>query len=378
MSFKTKIYLSHITILIPLLVLGSVITNAQEPSGCAVQLFEVLELPAEAGDLLYWLSDQDRSDQTPDVRSLSGQFVPQIAQHSHLYISPNGEYILSTFPGGTIVFDRRGQVIYRGAAFTGPLPNGGLNWLGNDQVWQINLVPRGRTSTLRTSFDTSYFIIDPFARSYEIFRPVSGSFFKDTYGEAFQRYTSVFDGRYVINHRGVFDMVMQEWIMDYENLIGVYNDAVSSSTSYRFLSVQGLPIAVPQRYEAAPYPILIYDLTSDVLIEVATIMLEGHVRPRDHSWSPDERLWVYVEDFGDEISPIKIFNLASGQSTTTCFERSGGGVWSRDSRYLAVRAILRGQAHDTPPSLYIYDTQTEAIYWVQDGVSSVVGWVAND
>ena len=370
----------------------------QRVDRCIAKPIERLELGLQAGELLYNVSADSQDSQATRLRTIFGSFTPSIADVYFGRISPNGLYFVAPYRGEVVVFDRSGQLIYRGASSGG---SGTINWLGNDRILRLNYTFTGRDSRLRSYFRLSYYIIDPFARSYIVYQPPYDEYERPFFyagDRPLELYhlgnTLTYDGRYMLTiGRGAFDFHTQQ-VIDLENAqIGV-----PSMTSHRFLVVDYNSFDHIEPTEEQVHPIQIYDIDTDTLQQIATVTTERLMDVYENSWSPDEERWAYGLNFGDEIvfRPISIFDLSTGESTLTCLGRyyhtdsvvingtyygrgaqSPDFAWSRDSRYLALQGVLEGEDPDESLGVYIYDTQTSDIYEVYRGRADIIGWMAH-
>ncbi len=378
--------------------------GAKEDSSCNVHPLGSLQLSDETGELVYVTYEGGiRSLTAYSIQSTTDHFQPELSGVGSWLISPDGLHIAGSYiPDFTsnvsevVVFNRSGQVVYQGASSAGA---GDIHWLKNDEIVKLAYIRSPRDSSLKSYFQTTIFIIDPFKQTFTTYTPDYDSFFYDNDNPimAFQR---TYDGRYMLSAQGTAYDFVEAQIVELEN----YRYGVPSLSSHKFLVFDYSSLNnLPQTRISGPHPVLLYNLESDSLREVSSLATDRPVNiyAFDNSWSPDENLWAYIQDYEHEIvfRPIEILQLSSGEKQSTCFgqfyttdisafskETFATGVrlpdfaWSRDSRYLAMQAVIKGQdMEDMEESfgVYIYDTQTAEIYEVYRGQAGIVGWMSN-
>lgn len=368
--------------------------DVQKGNDCVVMPIEMLELPPSSGTLIYRPPDASLSR----YYSIPIDRAPQIDLAATSIISPNGMYFLSVYSPNpevnireVIVFDQTGQVIYSGASGQGAYH---AHWLGNDQIVSLVNTRTGRDPRLRSYFQTTVYMIDPFARTYTSFVPDYGSFFYAG-DDPIMGFELTYDGRYLLYSSGAYDFIEHQ-VRELEN----YEPGIPSPSSYNFLVFDYTTRNyLPETKLDSPQPVQIYDLDTDSLRQVSSLDIDRPIYwgAMVNSWSPDETLWVYTLDFGNEVvsRPVMLHNLESGETSSTCLElgfqtrRSEvdnvlytDGIfvdfaWSRDSRYLALQGVVEGQEMEESFGVYIYDTETGDIYEVYRGRADIVGWMAN-
>ena len=353
--------------------------ETQSNAECEIVSFNPLELSASAGELVYvTFVDNTPVLASSDVRSTLSGFLPELPGVSGWQVSPDGLLMAGVHSTeearNIVVFDRTGEQIYSGAS----APNSTyLDWVGNDQIITFNWTRISRDPRLKTYYNVSYFLIDPFRRIYDIFTPSRDSFFYSG-DRPIEGFTSTYDGRYLLrlaNGQGnIFDLV-KEKINDSEN----YRWGIPSTTTHKILIFEN------NQYFLDPdgdqeHSVYIYDINSDTLTITARLNTETRLRVLMNSWSPDETAWAY-EPYDPSVEAgafqqLSLLDLDTNETAPTCVGNVINLSWSRDSRYLAVQGVLEGHDMDESLGVYIYDTQTEDIYEVYRGRADVIGWMA--
>jgi hypothetical protein len=274
-----------------------------------------------------------------------------------------------------LVFDQKGHIIYDGAPIQGFRQ---AYWLGDDHIVSLGYSLTGRDPRLRSYFETTVFIIDPFARTYTSFVPKHDSLFY-VGDDPNMLYQITYDGRYLVVG-DAFDFETQQVVKrkNYKQL------GIPSSTSHNFLMFDYSTQLhnFPTDRIPGPHPVQVYNLDTDTLTQVSSLDIDRPIATGTlaNSWSPDETQWAYMLDVGNEkvSHPVTLLNLISGKTTSTCLELGAVDLaWSRDSRYLALQGVLEGQDMEKSFGVYIYDTQTSEIYEVYQGHANIIGWMAN-
>ncbi len=297
-------------------------------------------------------------------------------------ISPNGQYIATwmqnhDYTANTVVFNQQGELIYSGATTLGGLRD--VYWLGNDKLLSFR---RG---------DQAYFLIDPFRREYTYFE--APSYGQENSPTAFLSsirppFRLTYDGRYLYDRdKAIYDFVLDEPLSRDNFRWGV--------PAFNTQQIIGLEYADDPDRETREATVFIYDFDTDIITEVLTFTPGSYKFGYYSRWSPDQtQLAGYFlgEDF--DFHHISLLQLDSGEILDTCLgiyfeikEFEGTRfednyyrpdfAWSRDGRYLAVRAVVERQDREESFGVYIYDTHTTDIYEVHRGQADIVGWMSN-
>lgn len=378
---------------------------AQAEVTCQPQPIEALELPSEAGMLLY------RSD-TGEVVAAHDSFRHDQANkyEGGFTLSPNGEYLALTASDGTFnwveVRSRNNSLIYSGAPARGNILR--LHWLGDEQLIALVLksVHRDLACNLCVGTGTvAYFVIDPFAKTYTYVEPRHTVPFYDGRWSVFEsNYDFTYDGHYLFNTRVLFDFAANQPLV----IQGGYYSTDTQQVAFQNFQ-PGIPAANAYRTlhfdsdqsgDTPEVAFSIYDFDTDTVTPLTTLSPGADIG--SVSWSPDETRIAYQLSYAREdvtsSRRIELARLDTGAIHSTCFSRpyevkdyvvngevigsyavqtvSSDFEWSRDSRYLALRASIDGSADSA--GIYVYDTQTDDVYQVQLGTADIIGWMAAD
>ncbi len=368
---------------------------------CQPKPLDALELPPEAGTLLY-RGDEGR------VVSTNGRFQHNLASKYEGFrdISPNGEYVAVRASDDTSnwveVYGQTGALIYSGAPARGNILS--LQWLGNEKLIELILTSVHRDLACNTCIGkgtVAYFVIDPFARTYTYVVPKDEApFYQGDFSVLDSNYNFTYDGRYLFNSVVLFDFETNQplfvkggYFSSDTQQLGFQNFqfGIPAASSYHLLILNGEKFT-----NTGEYSVSIYDFDSDTVTQLKALSPKAEM---SHvSWSPDEKKIAYQLFYSSEdltsSRQVELAQLETSDIHSTCFslpyEIKGSApyqnaqqsvppdfAWSRDSRYLALQGIIEGQSTEDSLGIYIYDTQTGDIYEVYHGRSDIIGWMAN-
>ena len=364
-----------ITIFGALVSFGQPLNALGENATCQPQPLEALELPDEAGELVY-IKAGGRLESTSIHFAADQPYIDlRLESFDTAVISPNGLFVAGKHidADGTTdsvaVFDQSLNAIYVGAISQSSILD--LQWLGNDHLLSFVSIPTG--SPFGSEADVAYYEIDVINRAYTFVRP---PYMEPFYNESprfplFSFFRFSYDGRYLWVGSTAFDFALDQFA-EFENI----RVGVPALRSHRVLSVDH------ETYRAeGAYPVYVYDFETDAAMQVASFSPDSEINEYPNTWSPDETLWAYTlyvsEDDAGSFPHLELLELASGEIVSTCLGGGSDYAWSRDSRYLAVRGVPEGHGMEESFGVYIYDTQTEEIYEVYRGRADVIGWMAS-
>lgn len=349
-------------------------SSAAQAEICQIKPLDDLELPLEAGELIYAVDG--------NLMSLSQPLASGMVNLDRAALSPNGVFFAVPSSGGVAVYNSAGERIYWGTVSRASIYQ--LYWLGNEKVYapyQL-LVYRDPVAIMGSFYDRGHYLIDPFSLSY-ITVPAPNRNVSDQYMDynyfLQTGYLSTADGRYLYNSRGVaFDSETQQRLT-----LDNFHDGTPTANSHRLVWLE-------QVATTDTYGVHFYDFDTDTQTQVATFVPETEPYLEKKSWSPDENLLAYGLGYreGEQLRRIEILRVDSNEIISTCLGlfygdpysdslRSPDFAWSLDSRYLVLSGVLEGEDMDESYGVYLYDTETNDIYQVYSGRADIIGWMTD-